>query len=186
MTDINIKHDKLIHGHLVYDHLVGLPFEHGKQDCYETLRNVFKDNLGVQLRPYARPDDWWLTEMDLYMENFEKEGFFQVEMVNLDDIRILDVFLIGIPDSRSPEKTVTNHCAIYVGNGKILHHRLGKLSQVIPYRGTYKNFTTAIIRHKAVPNLQPRGKESSVDLMDLILPHKRELLLGALNDKSKK
>lgn len=177
-----ITHDALNLGQLRYKHLEGLPFIHGSQDCYELARRMYKDNMNIELASYARPDDWWLTEMDLYKDNFQNEGFLQVEINNVNEIRILDAILMGLPDMRSPMKTVTNHCGIYIGNGKMIHHRLGKLSQTVPYRGVYRNFTTAVIRHKDIPDLAAK-KETSLDLMDLILPHKREALLGALNDK---
>src|SRR5690606_20249908 len=99
----------------------------------------------------------------------------------MSDLRPFDVILIAIPDERRPKDMVANHCAIYLGDGLMLHHRYGKLSKVQPYRHAMKDMTVGIIRHKDVPDLTNR-KEVSVDIMDRILPHKRELLLGALKD----
>jgi cell wall-associated NlpC family hydrolase len=177
---------QLIHGELKYDHLIGLEFDHGTRDCYEMLRNIFKYNLDIDLSPYARPDDWWIQGMNLYQENFHKEGFSVVDILpDMSNLRILDVPLIALPDARSPAKTVTNHCAIYVGNGKIIHHRPGKTSQEIRYAGLYKNCTTCVVRHKDVPDLAPRDFKT-LDVMDYVLPHKRELIMRALNDRNPK
>jgi len=187
MTDHTIKHPALLKGYLDYDHLLGQEFIHGVKDCYAILQKLFKHNLDINLSNYARPDGWWVKEgMDLYKDNYMHEGFGLVELDNLSGIRILDVFLIAIPDLSNLGHSVTNHCAIYVGNGNIIHHRYGKLSQKVPYRGMMKNFTTAIIRHKDVPDLQSR-EELALDIMDYILPHKKEMLgLGVTNDLKRK
>lgn len=166
-----------------YEHLLGHEFVHGSRDCYDILCRLYKDNLGIELRNYARPNDWWIQEgMDLYKDNFEKEGFQIIEDFKLSEVRPFDVFLIALPDLRDRAVTRTNHCAIYVGDGKVLHHRLGKLSETTYYRGALKNFTTCVIRHKDVLDYtQDNIKE--LNLMDYILPHKRLELEQVLNDK---
>lgn len=185
MTDYNVKHPKLRKGYLDYDFLLGKQFIHGETDCYTLLQDLFKNNLGITLNSYAHPDDWWIDDdMDLYMDNFKNEGFVLVEDVDIKDLRILDVLLICIPDPRKPDKTKTNHCAVYVGEGYVVHHRLGKLSQRSPYRGMLRNFTTAVIRHKDVPDLLSYQKQSTIDLMDYLPSHKREQILGAQNERT--
>lgn len=176
---------RLNEGKLRYEHLLGRQFVLGKTDCYEILRDIYKDNLNIELRPYARPVDFWLEkEMNLYVNNFEKEGFEYLENVKDSDLRLFDVFLIALPDYRQPKETFTNHCAIYVGNGEVVHHRLGRLSRKVNYSGMLKNFTTHTIRHKDVPEFIRKDKSEKVNLMDYILPHKRQRLLEVLNDKS--
>lgn len=175
--------NRLNEGKLRYDHLLGRPFVLGKTDCYEILRRCFKDNLNIELRPYARPTDFWLEkEMNLYVNNFKNEGFEVVEETPNNDYKLFDVFLIALPDYRQPKETLTNHCAIYVGNGEVIHHRFGKLSRKVKYQGMLKNFTTHIIRHKDVPDFLKDDKPKKVDLMEHILPHKRQRLMEVLND----
>lgn len=175
MTDPLIKHERLNGGMLRYDHLLGKPFDHGKNDCYQILRDVFKDNLNIKLRSYARPDDWWINDemdLDLYRRNYEAEGFQLVDLSHVRDLQILDVALISIPDPRNPKRTVVNHCAIYVGNGQVIHHPYGRFSEKTRYAGGLKNLTSMVIRHKDVPNLEV-SQEQTFDLMEMILPHKR-------------
>lgn len=171
-----------------YDHLLGKEFVHGKDDCYELLRRFYKDNFNISLTDYARPNDWWVNEeyeFDLYKENYANEGFTALDDVPVRDLRIGDVLLIALPDGRRVSKVLTNHCAVYVGDGYIIHHRLGKLSEKILYRSTYKNFTTHVLRHKDVPDLG-RKHEKELNLMDYILPHKRDRYLGVMNDRNGK
>lgn len=179
-----IEHEAFIDGYLRYDHLIGIPFEHGENDCYKIPQRLLKDNLGIILRDFARPDDWWINGLDLYMDNFRSEGFELVNSNNVKDLQPLDIFLIAIPDERNPSYTVANHCAVYVGDGNILHHRLGKLSQCVPYRYSMKDWTTAIIRHKDVPDLREENKVLKVDLLDTLLPHQREKMMSLLNENT--
>lgn len=99
----------------------------------------------------------------------------------LEDLRPLDAFLIVIPDGRAPHATATNHCAIYLGEGMVIHHRLGKYSQVVPYRGALKGMTTHVVRHKDVPDLRDLSTKK-LDVTNYILPHKRDRIMGALNE----
>ena len=184
MPDIIIEHESLPNGKLRYKHLVGRQFLMGKNDCYSILRHIYKDNLGIELTNYARANDWWLTDdVSMYLDNYEREGFQLLPDVKLDQIRPLDVFLIAIPDPRRMEKVVTNHCAIYLNDGIVLHHRMGTLSSLDQWRGALRNFTTHVIRHKDVPDLRQTA-HGKLDLMDYILPHKRDLIMGAINEQA--
>jgi cell wall-associated NlpC family hydrolase len=162
------------------DHLLGLEFEHGVQDCYSMLQNVYMDCLGIKLNDYARPNDWWLTDKNLYVNNFKNEGFQLLDDISLDKLRPYDVFLIALPDPRSEGETPANHCAVYLGEGEVIHHRLGKLSEIKKYTGMLRNFTTHIIRHKDV-NLD-KVVVQKVNIMDHILPSKRALLEQAMKE----
>ena len=43
---------------------------------------------------------------------------------------------------------VPNHGAVYLGDGKIGHHQVGRLSSIDVYGGWYEKITTHIARHK--------------------------------------
>lgn len=175
---------ELVHGTIKVDHLLNLEFEHGVQDCYTMLQRVFKDNLDITLSDYARPDDWWIQEgFDLYRDNFKHEGFITLNFNdNLSDLQPFDVMLIAIPDPRKPSVMVINHCAVYLGNGEVIHHRLGLRSERKRYSGALRNLTCMVIRHKDVTNFA-NIQVTKVDIMDYILPHKRDMLMGVINDK---
>jgi proteasome lid subunit RPN8/RPN11 len=118
--------------------LVGRQFQHGVLDCYTLVRDFYALELGVQLGDYQRQDDWWLHGGDLYADNFAKEGFSVVT----DEPRRGDLFLMQI---RSPSM---NHAGIYLGDGQMLHHLQGRLSERVPYGGYWAERTQLIIRHK--------------------------------------
>lgn len=150
---------------LHYEHLVGVPFDHGVHDCYSLARSFFFDNFEIQLTNYARPDDWELQGMDLYNENFAREGFEVVD-ISIKELRPADVLLMAL------RSQVANHCAIYVGNGNIVHHMFGKFSCVERFR--HHNSTTHMLRHKKVRLSQEPVEQ--VDAMTLISSSKRKML----------
>lgn len=149
-----------------YEHLVGLPFVHGSTDCYGIVRRIYKDNWDIELTDYARPDGWWDMGMNLYMEHFYDEGFRSVDEP-ISKIEEGDVLLLAI------KSEVANHAGVYVGNGLVLHHYYGRLSEVRSMNGVFRNALCAHIRHKDVVI---GHKEETVDLMDLIHPSKRAVL----------
>lgn len=173
------KHDRI-----EYKHLLGVPFEFGTNDCYEAGRKIFRDNTPIELPDYARPNDFWLGVEELYLDNFQREGFKNISDISLDKLQPLDVFLIALPDPRRVNnKIITNHCAIYVGDSLVFHHRLGRLSECVAYKGMLREYTTHIIRHKDVPRFEP--KRDNLDIMQKLLPHKRVMLEKVLNGQNK-
>lgn len=155
-----------------YEHLMGKKFIHGTTDCYSLLRDLYKDNLGIELGNYGRQNDWWLNSHNLYADNFSNEGFINLgDDYPLRDVRPFDVFLVALPDPRADGPTPPNHCCIYIGDGEIIHHRFNKLSRKAQYKGMMRDYTTHILRHKDVKWGDKPEKE--VDIRDLLLPHKR-------------
>lgn len=137
-------------------HLEGREFIHGTEDCYSLVRDFFRDNFGIELTNYARPDDWWAKGLNLYMDHFHNEGFRLVD--NPKDLQIADVFLCAV---RSP---VANHAAVYVGEGHILHHFIGRRSNKELYKGIWRNTTVACIRHKDLFGF--KWPSATIDIMD--------------------
>lgn len=128
----------------VFNKYVGIDFVHGSTDCYGLIRRVYSEIFSIQLRDYARPDNWWnYPELyNLYMDNFEDEGF---RLVDSDIQRVWelgDVILMAI------QSVKPCHAAIYLGNGKILHHFYGRKSSIENYCRIWKNTTVAVIRHR--------------------------------------
>lgn len=173
MNEIIIEHEKLLNGRLQYQHLLNRTFSLGTHDCYALVRDLFRDNLGIILTNYARPDFFWrYSDMNIYVDNYAQEGFQLLRDPSPQDLRPLDCFLIAVPDPNSPFNTISNHAAVYLKNNWVIHHRFNDVSKVEPYKGSLRNLTTHVIRHKDVPDL--RGvKTSAVDIKEFLLPHKR-------------
>ena len=142
-----------------YQHLCGKPFVHGSSDCYTAVRNFYRDNYGIELTDYARPDDWWYKDMNLYMDLFPKEGF-QLIYDEVHDYRPGDVSLLAI------RSKVANHAVVHVGESKVFHHMYGKLSCAELFRGPLRSREVAHIRHSDV-NVQIQETEM-IDVQSLI------------------
>jgi cell wall-associated NlpC family hydrolase len=134
---------------LRYDHLVGKTFIHGTQDCFSLVRDFYKDNFDIELTNYARPDDWWRKGMSLYRDAISPEGFEVLMTKNVKQLRPADGMLMCLIS------TEPNHAAIYLGEGKILHHVYGRLSSVDMLDIKWQGRVTNYLRHTKVTSMEP-------------------------------
>lgn len=119
--------------------LVGRQWAHGVLDCYSIIRDWFAFERGILLPDFERHDEWWLLGQNLYEENFNKAGFVEIKG---DNLRTGDVILMQIG---SP---VSNHGALYLGDGLILHHVQNRLSTRDVYGGYWLKNTTKYLRYE--------------------------------------
>ena len=123
--------------------LVGRQFAHGVLDCYSLVKDFYAWELCIQLNEYEREDDWWLKGQQLYsLDRLLAEGFTPIT----DEPRRGDMILMQI------RSTVPNHAGIYLGDGQMLHHLHGRLSDRVPYGGYWAERTCYIVRHREMLN----------------------------------
>ena len=122
--------------------ILGSEFIYGVLDCCTLIKEVYKSELNIDFECHGGHDGWWDKGENRYLDNYEKQGFVRI----LDDTDVIkyDIFLIKLV---SP---VPNHAAVYLGDGKILHHVHGRLSNREPYGGYWRNHTTHHLRHKSL------------------------------------
>lgn len=157
------------------EHLAGIPWGGlGKQDCYSTIQAFYRDNFNLQLRNYARPNDFWDHGLDLYIDNFRSEGF-KIVNDHPKDWRPGDLILMAI---RAP---LANHAAILLEDGQILHHLYGCLSTIESYnRPLFRDTTVAVIRHPAVQAKAP--PTTLLDLKEVMPDAVRSRIFDAVPD----
>lgn len=119
--------------------LIGREFVHGIQDCYTLIKDYHERELGIILRDYDREDEWWEKGENLYLDNYNEEGFIEIEE---KDLMIGDTLFMQI------ESDVTNHAAVMYDDNIILHHLYGRLSCLGIYGGYWRDRTTRILRHR--------------------------------------
>ena len=136
--------------------LIGRRFVHGVDDCYGVVRDFYRKKLGIELTNYHRDDNWWEQGENLYLDNYEAEGFYEVSM---DDLQYGDFILMQVLSN------TVNHAAIYLGDGKILHHLYDRLSRVDIYGGYWLERTARTLRHKCynVAKVLPLTDEDYAD-----------------------
>jgi len=108
-----------IHKFRCVPHLTGRRFEHGVTDCYTLFRDAYH-LAGIEMPDFHRGDDWWRHGQNLYLDNLEATGLYQVP---LSAAQPGDVLLCCFGSS------VPNHAAIYCGDGELLHHIPEQLSK---------------------------------------------------------
>jgi proteasome lid subunit RPN8/RPN11 len=133
--------------------LVGREFFHGTLDCYGLIRDFYSREMHIEIPDFDREDFWWQRDdaPELYLENFEKAGFYQVN----DGPRFGDVVLMQYRSGK------TNHGGVYIGNcslktqsdlhqvpNALLHHPMPRLSERVVYSGYWQDITRMIVRHK--------------------------------------
>lgn len=119
--------------------LIGRPFVHGVTDCWSLVRDFYKQEYNIHLRDYEREDEWWMKGQDMYIENLDEEGFIEITR---EQLQIGDVLFMQL------ESPVTNHAAVLVDDGIILHHLYGRPSAKGRYGGYWIDRTTRFLRHR--------------------------------------
>lgn len=124
-------------------------FAFGVLDCYTLIQDYYLRTLAIELPDFEREDGFWERRLvdgvwqpgqEIYLQNFEVAGFVRVPGFP----RLHDVVLMQVAAN------VTNHGAVYLGDGQILHHLYGQLSCRNPYGGTWQMHTTAVVRHRSL------------------------------------
>lgn len=116
--------------------LEGRQFHHGVLDCWSLVRDWYRRERGVQLRDFARQDDWWEKGGDLYRQHLPEAGFVPAETLEYGCLVLMQI-----------GSSVPNHGAVYVGNDTILHHLHGRLSSRDVYGGYYRQVTVGIFKY---------------------------------------
>lgn len=126
--------------------LIGRPFTYGVHDCYALARDWYSRTLGVELPDFDHgPDCWWdpthenyLPDFDPYTEHMEAAGFEPAA----GPLQVGDCIIMQIRSLKP------NHIGVYIGDGMLLHHLRGRLSERVIYGGYWADVTVRTIRRK--------------------------------------
>lgn len=136
-----------------YEKYTGFPYKHlGNNpvtgiDCFNLCRHVYEQELHIQI-PYMTSDFCNIIDEDWYSKSHEK--FFDSGVascianntcIKVDTPQCFDVLFFSIGSTN-----VTNHCALYVGDNKLLQTMLYRKSWISPYGRYYKQYETGIYR----------------------------------------
>ncbi len=119
--------------------LIGRPYVYGVFDCYSVVRDWYKTQRGIELLDFERVPLWWERGGNWFLENFEKTGFYEVP---IEDLKEGDLIFM---QCSSP---AVNHCAVYLGENKILQHCINRLSSRDVYGGYWRQNTRKVVRFK--------------------------------------
>jgi cell wall-associated NlpC family hydrolase len=131
--------------------LIGRKYIPGIFDCYTLVRDYYREKLKLSMGMYDYDEYWYMDpKQRLIEDNFEKEGFIPHHPVAP---RLHDglLFSFGTPQ--------VTHCAVYVGDSYILHHRHGGLSCREYLSGRFREHLVVLMRHQSL--MQP-GDERTI------------------------
>ena len=125
---------------IIHSHYTGRQWLLGYADCWALIMDYYQREFNITLKNYSVPREWWEDgKENIYDENWQAEGFIEVE---LTDMNVGDIIMMKL------NSNVTNHAALYVGDNLILHHGYGQLSSRTPYGKYFRDRTVRIVRHK--------------------------------------
>lgn len=136
--------------------LLGREYHHGLMDCYTLVRDYYQREIGITLSNYERADAWWENKNHdpLYLENFKKEGFVEVDTIQKHDAILC----------RLGRTEHINHALVFIGDGRlksertedvigsdlVLHHPYGRESLREIYGEQWQRRAAMIVRHKSM------------------------------------
>ena len=113
-------------------------FRMGVFDCYSLVRDWYRLNWNLTLPVWPRDPAWWDTDQNVISEGLEQMGFARID----GPLEIGD----GVVGSITGD--TDQHCAVYVGDGLILHHLPNRLSMREPL-GIWKRRLPKFFRHRS-------------------------------------
>ncbi len=146
-TDIKVHKDKGYQAPLINREYI-----HGVLDCFSIVRDYYSRELGIEIDNFERQDLWWESadSDDLYVANFESQGFVQVDSLQRILCRVqpthhVNHALIYLGDdgslaSEQSEKAISNHL--------VLHHPYLRRSRREIYGNIWQERKAIIVRNR--------------------------------------
>ena len=125
--------------------LYGRTYTWHVNDCGSFIRDFYKQEFDIDVPDFYRPEKFWEKGLEVYLEAYEKAGFHEIDMV---DLEYGDVILFALGSS------ITTHGAVYIGDNKIAHHLLGRLSCRDVLGKYYLDRATRYLRHKDMAHVK--------------------------------
>ncbi len=105
-----------IHKFRCVPHLTGRRFEHGVTDCYTLFRDAYH-LAGIEMPDFHRGDDWWRHGQNLYLDNLEATGLYQVPLSAAQPGDVLCAVLVHRCRIMPPFTAATaSCCTIFLNN----------------------------------------------------------------------
>ena len=120
--------------------LLGREFVWGVTDCFNLVRDYFKEQCGITLRNRPRRWWWWNEGDNLFEADFEEWGFTRISPEEAD---INDVCFF------KSDSAVINHLGIISGQNEMMQQGLGSLSRISRF-DKYKRHVAFYARYTGI------------------------------------
>lgn len=120
----------------------GRPYVFGVFDCWLLCRDYLQREFSISLDPLPALHviNWFDSEVNILADNYPSQNL--VRMAPGTPLQRGDILFMQL-GARMPD-----HCAVYAGDGLILHHLTDRLSCHGVYGGQWEKHTTHHLRHK--------------------------------------
>lgn len=115
----------------------GREYKLGYQDCYTIVTDWARKEKGLDIPMHTTPEKWWESGKENRAELFGPRYAYKV-----DSFKECEVVLFQI------DAPVPNHMAIKVGNDKILHHLINRLSCIDHWNRFWQSHAVSYWRFK--------------------------------------
>lgn len=100
--------------------LEGREFNYGINDCFTLVTDYYKQVLDIEITEFPRISKHWWDDFGSVFEQLRIQHGFR----HVGDLKPHDILIMKL------NERIPNHFAIYLGDGKMLHHPIGRLSLV--------------------------------------------------------
>jgi len=115
--------------------LIGREYCFGYFDCFSLIRDYYDKELNIKLTDFpTRENEHFQENLDNWINNNNFEYTNELQKYCLLGIKNMDNFFI--------------HCAVYIGDNKIIHQPEYELSKIEHYSNKFKKRTICILKHK--------------------------------------
>lgn len=133
-----------------WEKYVGIPFKHlgidpnKGLDCFNLIKYIYKQELNIDI-PYTTRTFCNIVDENWYRNNHER--YFDDSLANIrgwervDNLEPFTAITMMMGSSTS-----TNHCALYIGNNKIIHTYQNHGSHIASYGSYFKQYTMGIYK----------------------------------------
>lgn len=143
---------------------IGLPYIPEVNDCLQAVRRRYA-TLGIEIRDYAFPSDFWDYEDSMIERFFGREGFYAIDS-DVWKPQVNDVLLVP----GSSHYSFPTHLGVLVEGNKVYHHYTNRFSELVPFAGIWRR-PSVVLRHK---DYVPPEKDMKVyDVTELMPAHVR-------------
>ena len=133
-----------------YDKYLNIPYKHlgndpkSGMDCFNLCRYIYNEETGISI-PYFSFDRCNIVDDDWYNKTsdsiFDNSALADNSWKRVSEPKKFDFILMSIRSTN-----ISNHCAMYLENNKMIHNMIDRPSWISPYGSYYQQYTTGLYR----------------------------------------
>jgi cell wall-associated NlpC family hydrolase len=139
-----------------WDKYIGLEYKHlglypeTGIDCFNLIKYIYKKELNIEI-PYTTrtfcnivDETWYYRNHERYFDDNANSSHGWEKTDTLEPFTAIAMVLGA--------STTTNHCALYIGNNKIIHTMIKHKSHIATYGSYYKQYTVGKYKWVGIKN----------------------------------